>query len=253
MAPTLARLTLVGLAIGWPASTLAQEQPSTKKAAASTPETPGLLATQVTLAIQKDGKRRVFRATVLDKKDDVIRVLTAAHCVLPDDIDGPAMLLRDGTTINGRVLSVVRNPSFKSNQSREIPGADNAIARFRFKPVISPEVQALDSIKPALGLTSRPYPGPGGQTVSVRMIDQKGVEHAVKAGNYSNPRLLEWGLAYKPSPGDSGAGVFAMSGGSGGQEPRPILIGIIVANDQLGGNASLISKEMRWISDELAR
>ena len=85
------------------------------------------------------------------------------------------------------------------------------------------------------------------------MIDQKGVEHLVKAGNYSNPRLLEWGSSYKPIPGDSGSGVFVMSGGTNGQQPRPILIGIIVSSDDRGGMASLISREMRWVADELVR
>jgi len=250
LVPILARLALVGLALGWPALAPARARAQET----STQETPGLRATQVTLVIvEKDGKGKKFRATVMARKDDLLTVLTAAHCVSAEDANGPIRLLLDGEVIGGTVDSVIRNPAYKSNPTREIPGADNALARFRFKPSTKTEIEAFESLKPANGLTSRPYPGPAGQTVAVRMIDQHGVEHAVKAGNYSNPRLLEWGLAYKPFPGDSGSGVFVMSRGGEGQEPRPILIGIIVSNDAKGGMASLISKEMRWIADELVR
>jgi hypothetical protein len=251
LAPTLVRLAVVGLALSWPSPALAQTQQAHES---STKETPGLRATQVTLVIdQKDGKGRRFRATVMARKDNSLTVLTAAHCLSADDTDGPVSLLLDGEVIKGTVASVVRNPAYKPNPTREIPGADNAVARFHFKPASTTATEAYESLKPAIGLTSRPYPGPSGQTVNVRIIDQHGVEHAVKAGNYSNPRLLEWGLSYKPLPGDSGSGVFVMSRGGESQQPRPILIGIISSNDDKGGMASLISKEMRWIADELVR
>jgi hypothetical protein len=249
LASTFARLAFIGLALTWAASGLSL-------AGDQEPSTPGLRATQVTLLIaEKDGsnKGRKFRATVMARKDDVLTVLTAAHCVLADDVNGSVRLLLGGEVISGTVTSVVRNPAYKPNPNREIPGADNALARFRFKPSSATATEAFESLKPALGLTSRPYPAPAGGTVIVRMIDQYDVEHAVKAGNYSNPRLLEWGLSYKPVHGDSGSGVFVMSPGAEGQQPRPILIGIVSSNDAKGGMASLISKEMRWIADELIR
>jgi len=84
------------------------------------------------------------------------------------------------------------------------------------------------------------------------MIDGHGVEHAVRAGNYSNPRWLEWGPAYRPIPGDSGGGVFVVREGPDGR-PRPILIGIIVGRDDKGGGASLVSLDQRWLAEALPR
>jgi len=245
-APAL--LALLGLAMALPRPAPAQGPQA--EPAPTTRETPGLRSSQVSIAIEKDGKRRQFRATVMARKDDLLTVLTAAHCVEPDDEGGPALLLVDGEIIEGTVASVVRNPAYRPNQPREIPGPDNAVARLRFKAEPGPAADALGSIRPALGLANRAYPGPAGQVVAVRMVDGHGVEHAVKAGNHSNPRWLEWGPAYKPIPGDSGGGVFVLAGSP---EPRPILIGIIVGRDDKGGGASLVSRDMRWIAEELAR
>jgi hypothetical protein len=252
LASTLVRFALVGLSLAWPASVRAQA--GVEKKAVATRETPGLRATQVTIAIEKAGIRRKFRATLMSRKDDVLTVLTVAHGISAEDVNGSALLMLDGgEVIEGKVTSVVRNPAYKPNPLREIPGPDNAVAKFRFKPANKAATEAFEALKPAEGLTSRAYPSPTGQTVAVRMLDQNGVEHALKAGNYSNPRFLEWGPSYKPIPGDSGGGVFVMSGGSNGQQPRPILIGIIVGRDDNGGMASLVSKEMRWMADELVR
>jgi hypothetical protein len=251
MPRTLARLIVACLA-------LALVGPSAVRAQADAPatpptgETPGLRATQVTIAIEKGGKRRRFRATVMASRDEALTVLTAAHCLSEADEDGPALLLLDGEVVEGTVLSVVRNPSYRAGQAREIPGPDNAIARLRFRPANKPAAEAFEALRPAPAIATRSYPGPSGQTVSVRMIDGHGVEHAVRAGNYSNPRWLEWGPAYRPIPGDSGGGVFVMHPGSDGR-PRPILIGIIVGRDDRGGGASLVSRDMSWIADELSR
>ncbi len=244
--PIVARLAL-GLALLAPGISTAGDVPEV-----SARETPGLRATQVTIAIEKDRKRRQFRATVMARRDDVLTILTAAHCMSDADEDGPALLLVNGEVVEGTVLSVVRNPSYKTGQTGEIPGPDNAVARLRFRAGNRPAAEAIDSLRPAPALSARSYPGPSGQTVSVRMIDGHGVEHAVRAGNYSNPRWLEWGPAYKPIPGDSGAGVFVMHPGPDGQ-PRPILIGIIVGRDDRGGAASLVSRDMPWIAQELPR
>ena len=244
-----ARTIAASLAVAWLASGMV---PAEDAPAPSIRETPGLRATQVTIAIEKDRKRRQFRATVMGRKDDVLTVLTAAHCISDADEDGPALLLIEGEVVEGAVLSVVRNPSYRTGQNREIPGPDNAVARLRFRPANKPATEAFESLRPASALAARSYPGPSGQTVSVRMIDGHGVEHAVRAGNYSNPRWLEWGPAYKPIPGDSGGGVFIMHPGPDGR-PRPVLIGIIVGRDDRGGGASLVSRDMRWIAEELPR
>jgi hypothetical protein len=214
-------------------------------------ETPGLRATQVTIAIEKDRRRRQFRGTVLARKDDTLTILTAAHCMSDADENGPALLLLDHEVVEGTVLSVVRNPAYRAGQSSEIGGPDSAIARLRCRaPTSKAAIEAFGAVKPASAIAARSYPGPSGQTVAVRMIDGHGVEHAVRAGNYSNPRWLEWGLAYKPIPGDSGGGVFVINSGADGKAV-PVLIGIIVGRDDKGGGASLVSKDMRWIADEL--
>ena len=250
MARSFSRLILIGLACAGPTSGNAQTETPPAPTSTSIRETPGLRATQVSIAIEKGRSRRQFRATVMARMERDLTVLTAAHCISDADENGPALLLLDGEVVEGTVLSVVRNPSYRTGQNREIPGPDNAVAKLRFKPSSKAAAGAFDSLKPAQALSARSYPGPAGQTVSVRMIDGHGVEHAVRAGNYSNPRWLEWGPAYKPIPGDSGGGVFVMHAGTDGQ-PRPILIGIIVGRDDRGGGASLVSRDMRWIADEL--
>jgi len=243
-------LIVIGLAFACPPSGIAQTETPTTSAPR---EASGLSATQVTIAIEKARKRRQFRATVMARKEEDLTVLTAAHCLSDADENGPVLLLLGGgEVLEGTVLSVVRNPLYRAGQGQEIGGPDNAVARFRFKPGSRAATEAFEVLKPAHALSARSYPGPSGQTVSVRMVDGHGVEHVVRAGNYANPRWLEWGPAYKPIPGDSGGGVFVMHAGADGQA-RPILIGIIVGRDDRGGGASLVSREMRWLADELPR
>ncbi len=249
-------LLMIGLAASEPAGRAA--------------ETPGLLATQVTIAIERGRSRRQFRATVMAIRDDTLTILTAAHCLSSADEAGPALLLHDGEVVEGTVLAVARNPAYReapgpdaepggqaprrrAAPSRELPGPDNAVARIRFKPAAAskPAEAAFRSIRAAEGLAARSYPRPEGQTVSVRLIDGHNVEHAVRAGNYGNPRWLEWGTAYKPIPGDSGGGVFVIHAGADGQA-RPILIGVIVGSDDRGGGASLVARDYPWIAEALA-
>lgn len=247
--PTMLRINLLGVAFAcWPSASAHAQNPPTPVA-----EPPGLRESQVTLVIDRGREIGKFRATLMSKEGGNLTVLTAAHCLSPDDANGQIRLVVDGESVEGTVVSVVRNPAFKPNHWREIPGPDNAVARLRFRPTeATPAAAAFESLRAAPGLTTRPYPGPVGQVVRVRMLDAQGVEHAVKAGNYSNPRFLEWGPAYKPVPGDSGGGVFVLNNGADGKA-RPILIGVIVGYDDKGGAASLVSRDMRWISDELAR
>ncbi len=231
-------------------------------------ETPGLQATQVSVAVDREGSRRRFRASVLRAEGDLITILTAAHCIAEADQGWPvALLFGGGVVVEGVVESVARNPLYRPNQPREIPGPDNAVARLRFrvvgdlgpappinfkiKPTTSPAaIEAFRSLRAVTALSNRFYPGPGGKSVDVRMVDGRGVEHAVLAGNHSNPRWLEWGRSYQPIPGDSGGGVFVVRPGPNGQ-PRPILIGIIVGRDDRGGGASLISLDQPWVSEAL--
>ena len=217
-------------------------------------EIPELKATQVTMTIERDGRQRRFRATIVGKKDLEITLFTAAHCLVESDIEGPAHLITaDNEVLEASVLSVIRNPAYRNRTPNEIRGTDNAITRVRLKaPTNSAASRALDQLRPVEALPSRPYPSPGGQTIAVRMIDAKGVEHALKAGNHRNPRYLEWGPSYKPIPGDSGGGVFVIREIPNAR-PQAILIGTIVGQDERGGAASLVSHEMKWVEDALAR
>ena len=245
--------------------------------------TPGLQATQVSVVVDRDGSRRRFRATVMRVEADELTVFTAAHCLAPEDEGWPvALWFGERLVVEGVVGPVVRNPRYRPNQPKEIPGPDNAVARLRFRvgpdappvpprsertaagtPVLDPLARVLPTrdpaaiasfraIRPAPALTTRYYPGPNGGAVDVRMIDGHRVEHAVRAGNYSNPIWLEWGRSYQPIPGDSGGGVFVVAPGPTGT-PRPILIGIIVGRDDRGGGASLISLGEPWVADALKR
>ena len=227
-------------------------------------QTPGLLATQVSVAVDREGSRRRFRATVLRVDGDVVTILTAAHCIAEEDKGWPAALLfGGGVVVEGVVESATRNPLYRPNQPREIPGPDNAVARLRFrlgaKPNAAPGAEpepttpaeaAFRSLRTIPALTTKFYPGPMGRAVDVRMIDARGAEHAVLAGNHSNPRWLEWGPSYQPIPGDSGGGVVVVRPGPNGQ-PRPILIGVIVGRDDRGGGASLICLDQPWVAAAL--
>ncbi len=219
-------------------------------------ETPGLLATQVTLAIDRGGERRQFRGTVLTIEGTAVAVLTAAHCLSAADQGGAILLLRDGVSVEGSVVAVARNPAYRPgrdrDRGRQIPGPDNAVARLQFRPAGPDAEAAFRAIRPAPALANTTYPGSAGQAVVVRVIDGHGVEHAFKAGNFSNPRWLEWGPAYKPIPGDSGGGVFVVRAGPDGQAV-PHLIGVVVGHDDRGGGASLVARDMRWIADALPR
>ena len=217
-------------------------------------ETPGLLATQLTVAVDREGSRRRFRATALRVESDVVTILTAAHCISDADKGWPVALLRgEGVVIEGVVESAVRNPLYRPNQPKEIPGPDNAVARLRFRlgeenGAATPAQAAFRSIRTIPALSTKFYPAPGARPVDVRMIDGHGVEHAVRAGNHSNPRWLEWGPAYQPIPGDSGGGVVVVRPGPNGQS-RPILIGVIVGRDDRGGGASLICLDQPWVAE----
>ncbi len=213
--------------------------------------TPDLLKTQVSVEIDRGNVRRLFRATVLDRQEASLTLLTAAHCLNPEDVDGPALVRPGGRgeTWGATVLSLSRNPSYRDGPLREAPGADNAVVRLRVEPR-SARSAAFRELRTAEVVAERPIPGPAGQTLAVRAFDARGTEHAVRAGNYANPRWLEWGSAYRPIPGDSGGGVFYLRKGTDGQV-RPVLIGVVVERSDRGGGASLISRQQAWLAEAL--
>ena len=164
---------------------------------ASTPETPGHLPGHAGHHFrpgEEAASARKFQATVMAREgrrpDRPDHGGTASPPRMPTNSGVAGSRWRED---QGRVVSGRPEPSLPARfGARSPPAADNAIARLRFKPSSKIQSDAFDLIQPAKGLTTRPYPVPSGQTVFVRMIDQHGIEHAVKAGNYSNPRLLAW-------------------------------------------------------------
>ena len=252
----MVRLTRRILLAAWAGRLVIGQVPEPVQALPPAQETPGLFATQLTVAVDREGSRRRFRATAIRVENDLVTILTAAHCVSEADKGWPvALLFGGGVVVEGVVESATRNPLYRPNQPREIPGPDNAVARLRFrlgKPQApeTPARAAFRSIRTIPALSTRFYPGPGGRPVDVRMIDGRGMEHAVLAGNHSNPRWLEWGPSYQPVPGDSGGGVVVVRPGPDGQ-PRPILIGVIVGRDDRGGGASLICLDQAWVASAL--
>lgn len=203
---------------------------------------------QVAIELRRDEKLTRFRATVLAKQGDGLLILTAAHCLSPLDV-GRTIRLRpqDGPSLSGRVVDVLRNPAYQPPPDAEIPGADNAAARLRVTTVDDEQAEAWKALGVA-ELTPRTFPPADGRAIPTCLIDQEGEVHKVRAGNFTNPRLLEWGHAFSPRPGDSGSGVFVLRrDGQGGAHPQ--LIGVLDVRGERGGAASLVSREHRWITD----
>lgn len=220
-------------------------------AAADEPPSPvpivaGVRESQVTVSLERGGKKTQFQATVIGKTESTVTVLTAGHGLGPSDVGMATRLLRENLSVEGRIESVARNPYYRPGLSTDIPGADNAVARLRLDRDGSLPLESLRAAE----MVEWHIPEPSGQTVQVQMVDQFGGPHIVKAGNYSNPRWLEWGPSYRPVPGDSGSGVFVVrrrpDGGSG-----PILIGVVVDRSTRGGGASLIHRKERWVDSAL--
>src|SRR5262249_12251000 len=132
---------------------------------------------------------------------------------------------------------------------RDIPGADNAVAVLELSPETPEQARALGEVRPA-ELTARPAARPGGQTLWVEVVDRLGDDHVVRAGNYQNPRWLEWGKGFVPVQGDSGSGVFVFRQ-EAGEPPRPVLVGVVTDADPLGGGASLLCKDDPWVAEAL--
>ena len=201
--------------------------------------------TQVTIALVAEGVESRFQATVIAKGERAVTVLTAAHCLSPDDVGKDVRINQGRSAFPARIDSVARNPNFHPARDGEVPGVDNALAVLRWTPGDAREAEAFDAIRVA-ELTARPLPDPSGRAAFVHVVDQFGEEHTIRAGNYTNPRWLEWGRAFLPQPGDSGSGVFVFRRDAT-TDPRPVLIGVVVGRSERGGGASLLSKRFRWL------
>ena len=208
-----------------------------------------LESSQLTVLINDARGEVRFRATLIGRGDGTVQLLTAAHCLSPDD-ESRLLTLRQGeNTCSGLVESVVQNPNYDAGNPRSIPGADNAFASIVLKPE---KPDGCDWLKrlPLASVAANPTPGPSGSIVSVYALDQKDELHVVRAGNYSNPRWLEWGDAYRPIPGDSGSGVFIVSRIDENRYETS-LVGVVTDRSMLGGGASIVFLRMRWLADAI--
>ncbi len=85
-------------------------------------ETPGLLETQLTVAVDREGSRRRFRATALRVEGDVVTILTAAHCISDADKGWPvALLFGGGVVVEGVVESASGTRSIAPTSPRRSP------------------------------------------------------------------------------------------------------------------------------------
>lgn len=207
------------------------------------PIAPGVRETQVTGMLIHDRKRTQFRATVIAKEGPTLTLLTAAHCLGQAEVGSPIRISRGDSEAQGRVLGIVRNPNYRPAPSADIPGADNAVARIRLDAVGDFPLDELGTAE----LAGWAVPDPGGGLLTVQMVDQFGKPHVVKAGNYTNPRWLEWGPSYRPAAGDSGSGVFVVRTAPDGAT-SVLLIGAVVDRSERGGGASLLHRKDRWVN-----
>ena len=236
----------IGVGAGWVVVLLGLSSSPDVRVRADEPAT--IRQTQVQLRV---GDRQ-FQATVLARDGDLLQVLTAAHCLGPDDAGAAAWLGQaKGEGLRAEVVSVARNPAFQpvdagGGMVRGILGIDNEIATLRAKPAGATEAARLLAIRPA-ALAPTPPLGGTQRIVTVHIVDQHGREHAVRAGNHLNPKCLAWGGDhYRPAQGDSGSGVFLMVPGPGGEE-HPLLIGNVAISDERGGIAPLINRRDLWV------
>jgi hypothetical protein len=219
------------------------------------PEPPSIAATQLGMRLG----RKQYQGTVIAKRDHTLTVITAAHCMAPEDVGHSILLHQNNAVIEGRVQSVVQNPDYRPILSRE-PGnesvrgtlaVDSAVAAIEVRPQGHQDDTLLRKIRAAT-LADHMIPSGTREVVVVHILDQKGREHVVRAGNHLNPKCLAWGSRnYRPEPGDSGAGVFLVRRGADGRL-FPLLIGHVALLDGRGGIAPLVSHRSRWIEASLS-
>ena len=209
-----------------------------------------LRATQLACSYRIDRGEVRFRASIVAKKADALVILTAAHCLGPDDAGRPIRLSRGDTAIEVEVLAAGRNPGFGRFEGG-FPGADNAVALLRLDPEDADQVAFREGSGVA-ELADRMAARPEGRTLTVVTIDQFDKVHAVRGGNYDNPRWLQWGDSYRPIPGDSGSGVFAYRKAADPESPpQPVLVGVVTDRDPSGGGASLVARDLKWLARAL--
>ena len=216
---------------------------------------PSISATQLTLRLDAVQGQ----ATVIEEADATLTVVTAAHFLTPADVGKTLAIHHQNGNLKGAVAAVATNPGYRAFRSRMLPasatygtlGVDTAIADIRVE-LPTPQARALfEAIEPA-GLTAHPIPLGRDRILSVRIVDQFGAEHTVRAGNHLNPKCLAWGRrSYDVRRGDSGAGVFLLAKTPEGAA-APILIGNVSQVDDRGGIASLIDPHADWVEKALA-
>jgi hypothetical protein len=209
-------------------------------------------STQITVIVEDGRKLTKFQATVLARSHEHLTILTGAHC-LANTEDGLPLVItqpRASVALRGKVARVWRNPHYQPGANGPTSGADNALAILDVAPANDKQRQFLDALTLA-NLVEWPALSRDGQVLDVTVHDQKGVEHVVRASNYSNPRWLEWGPAYQPIPGDSGSGLFVVLRDSKGVD-HVILVGSLVDRSREGGGGSLVCKRYPWVAQALA-
>jgi hypothetical protein len=217
-------------------------------------EPPGIRETQITLRTE----RTQFQATVIAKEGSTLTIMTAAHCLSAKDRGMQVMMSRStrpgergdnkDKDLSGRIVEVAQNPLYaESGSNARARGSDSAVATIAVAPENADERQAFVEMKPAeiIGWSIDHIPN---LILDVCMLDQFGEDHIVRAGNHMNPGFLVWGnRGYRPTLGDSGAGVFLIRKTPAGR-PLPLLIGNVAMSDELGGIAPLIGRKCQWIA-----
>src|SRR4051812_27059930 len=219
------------------------------------PAPPSINETQLTLRIHPVQGR----GTVIAVADGVMTIVTAAHVLAASDVGRPILIQQQGR-LSGRVVSVTRNPGFRQVRSRnpnERPtdgtvGVDTAVVTVAVDLQHEGERQLFQRIRPA-DLSERAIPGGPDQILPVRIVDQFGEEHSLRAGNHLNPKCLVWGKrGFDTRPGDSGAGVFVLTRSPSG-ESRPVLIGVVSQTDERGAIATVVHRDEPWLEEALGR
>jgi hypothetical protein len=218
-----------------------------------------LAETQLTL--QLDGHQG--RATAVgavagaDGRSGTLTIVTAAH-FFPGDDEGKPIVVAQPGHLMGTVVSVAKHPSYRPILMRDSDelspdgtiGVDTAVAEIRVGLRDADDRGAFAMIRPA-ELADAPIPPRAGLILTVRIVDQLGEEHVVRAGNHLNPKCLAWGRkTYETRRGDSGAGVFVLLKTPDG-DPRPVLIGNVSQADERGGLGSLTHRNEPWLAEAL--
>jgi hypothetical protein len=152
-------------------------------------------------------------------------------------------------------MHIVNRQQMAASTDSEIPGANNAIVRFRFPARPDPEKKnpvfpAFRKIRPVTALPTNSFPGASGGAVIAWMVGSDGRVHGVKASNFHNPLLLAWGHGFDPVSNDAGGGVFVLREAADGRL-EPVLIGVLIGPDDRGGLASLVARGMPWVDKAL--